>query len=565
MVGGGLLIGYGLFKPRDLLGDPRILPTTVAEIALNAWLKIGADNRITIAVPRVEMGQGVHTALPMLVAEELEIGWSAVNIVQAPIDSVYGNIAMLVDGAPFDAYDNGWLAKSARWSFARLARTVGLNATGGSTSIRDAWLPMRAAGAAARQMLTRAAGVRLGVDSSDLVAANGEVVHAPTARALSYGALAADAAKLEPPTPIELKAPADFAIIGKPVRRLDVPGKVSGDAQFGIDVYHDDMLFASVRSCPVFGGTLVRVDRDALMAQPGVSAVVELHDAVAVVAQTYWHAQEALRNADIEFNHEEHAALSSAGIAERYATAMAEADFPRYENFGDVDAALDSAEHVSAEYRAPFLAHACMEPMNCTVRVDGDRADVWFGNQAPDLLRWIAAQALDLPADKVDVHTMLLGGGFGRRGEPDIVRQAARIARQVPGRAVKLLWSREQDLRHDVYRPAALSRFRARLDDGGRIIAWHNRVACPSVLRGVMTRAFPGVPAGGPDRTSVDGAAFLPYTAEHRRVEHTAVPVGVPVGFWRSVGHSFNAFFTECFVDELALAAGLDPSRVSLE
>lgn len=564
VVGGGLLIGYGLFKPRDLLGDPAVLSVDAGEVALNAWLKIAEDGSVTVAVPRAEMGQGVYTALPMLVAEELDVPWSKVKVEQAPIDGVYGNVVMMIAGAPFDYADEGWLASTARWSMGRLGRVLGLQVTGGSTSVRDGWLPMRTAGAAARDMLVRAAAARLEVHRNDLEVSDGAVMHAETGRSLSFGALAGEAARLDPAPDVQLKSREDYRFLGKPVPRVDVPAKVTGSAEFGIDVRVADQLYAAIKSAPVFGGSLVRVDAAKIQSMPGVAAVVELADAVAVIADSYWHAQSALNAADIEFAAGNNNEVSTSSLFQAYTTALDDGDFFTYESTGNAEEALAEVEVIAAEYRAPLLAHACMEPMNCTVRIDGERAEIWCGNQAPDILRMVAAETLDIPSENVTVHTPLLGGGFGRRGETDFMLRAISIAQTLPGRAIQLIYSREEDIQHDTYRPPATARFRARLDDAGRIVAWHNQIASPSVLQAVLRRTFPKLPTGGPDRTNIEGAAFLAYATPHRRVEHAAVDLPVPIGFWRSVGHSFNAFFTECFMDELAEAAGMDPLKFRL-
>ena len=557
-VGGGLLIGYGLLKPRDLLGDRQLFNSVANETALNAWLRIAADGRVTVAVPRAEMGQGVYTALPMLVAEELDIPWSAVAVEQAPIAKVYGNIAALVSALPLADDDHGWLARAGRFGLAGMARGLGMQVTGGSSSVRDAWLPMRTAGAAARAMLISAAAARLKVPVTELQAADGSVSHAATQRSLSYGALAAEAALLEAPTAVTFKPRAAYRHIGKSLPRLDLPDKITGAAQFGIDVFQSDMLHASIRIAPVFGGRVAQFDRAALEAAPGVQAVIVSDDAVAVVARSWWHAEQALQGAPPNFDDGEHGQDSTESAFVDYGRALDDEHTFVYEDLGETHAMLSAGRVISAEFRVPPLAHACMEPMNCTARLDADQAEIWCGNQAPDLLRLLAAYALKLPQERVHLHTPLLGGGFGRRVEADVMLRALQIARALPGRTVKLVYSREQDIQHDSYRPPVLSRFKARLDAQGNILAWHNAIASPSVSQALLGRMFPRLPLAGPDRSNVEGAAWLAYTVPHRRVEHAACPLALPVGFWRSVGHSQHAFFTECFMDELARAAGRD-------
>lgn len=557
-IGGGLLVGYGLLKPRDLLGDRQLLNTVPAETALNAWLRIAADGRVTVAVPRAEMGQGIYTALPLLVAEELDVPWSAVAVEQAPIAKVYGNIAALVSTLPMSDGDQGWLARSGRFGLQGMARALGMQMTGGSSSVRDAWLPMRTAGATARAMLMSAAAARLNVPVAELVAADDNVLHVASQRSLSYGALAAEAALLDAPGEVRFKPRAEYRHIGKSLPRLDVPDKLTGAAQFGIDVFHSDMLHASIRIAPVFGGRLAKFGRAALEAAPGVQAVVVSDDAVAVVARSWWHAEQALHGTPPDFDDGEHGRDSTERAFADFGRALNDEDTFVYEDHGEARAMLSDGQIISAEFRVPPLAHACMEPMNCTVRVDGSQAEIWCGNQAPDLLRLLAADALGLPQQQVLLHTPLLGGGFGRRVEADVMLRALHIARALPGKTVKLVYSREQDIQHDSYRPPVLSRFRARLDVEGKILAWHNTIASPSVSQATLARAFPRLPLAGPDRSNVEGAAWLAYTVPHRRVEHAACPLALPVGLWRSVGHSQHGFFTECFMDELARAAERD-------
>lgn len=564
-VGGGLIVGYGLFKPRDLLGPADILPVTDTEIALNAWLKIAADGVVTVAVPRAEMGQGVYTALPMLVAEELEVAWSNIRVVQSPIDKLYGNIVAMENAAPFDYDDDGWLASSARWSFGRLGRALGIQITGGSTSVRDAWLPMRTAGAAARAMLLATAAARFGVPVSQCEVATGVIRHLPSQRQLYFGDLAADAAKLDPPRNPRLKPPEAYKLIGHNAQRLDIPSKVDGSAQFAIDVRPEGLLYAAIRICPVFGGRVAGVDSEAARDMTGVIEVVTRDDAVIVIADQYWRARKALAAIEITYTEGEHAELDSATLESRYDEAMADGGAFTYENKGDAETTLERSANVhEATYRAPLLAHACMEPMNCTALVTATGCEIWSGNQAPGIYRQIAATVTGHDEQNVIVHSTLLGGGFGRRAEPDVLLQTIAAAAAVPGRPVQLIWSREDDIQHDTYRPAALSRFRATLDANGNLAAWSNRIVCPSVNQAAIKRTFPSIPAGGPDRTNVEGAAFLAYDVPECRVEHVGLTSPVPVGFWRSVGHSYNAFFTESFIDELAHAASRDPLEFRL-
>ncbi|MEQ8495783.1 MAG: xanthine dehydrogenase family protein molybdopterin-binding subunit, partial [Gammaproteobacteria bacterium] len=326
VLGGGLLIGYGLFRERDLLGSPDLLPVEADEIALNAWLKVAADGRVTVAVPRAEMGQGVYTALPMLVAEELGAAWADVHAEQAPIDKVYGNITVMADAAPLDPHDEGIMATAVRWTLARAGRVLGVQVTGGSTSVRDAWLPMRAAGAAARDMLVRAAAARLEVPPEALEAVDGRIVHAASGRALAFGALASEAAALAPPERFTFRPPQARRLLGKPLPRTDVPAKVDGSARFGCDVRHAGMVYAAIRIAPVFGGALERFDRTALENSPGVIGVIPLADALAVVGRTWWHAEHALAATTVEFSPGPGAGTSHEDLFARYAEALAADD-----------------------------------------------------------------------------------------------------------------------------------------------------------------------------------------------------------------------------------------------
>jgi isoquinoline 1-oxidoreductase subunit beta len=564
LVGGGLLLGYGLGKPRDLLGRGEMFAANGDEVALNAWVKIATDGTVTIAVPRVEMGQGVHTALPMILAEEMDIAWAQVKVEQAAINSLFANIVGWTDLVPWDDADDGAIGVTLRWTYARLARVLGIQVTGGSTSVRDAWLPMRTAGAAARTLLLSAAAQHLVVGYESLTVRDGVISHAASGRSVTFGEMAARAAQLPAPRSVVFKQPGDYTLLGRPLPRLDIPAKIDGSARFGIDTYEPGMLFAAIKASPVFGGKLGKIDVEAIKRAPQILEVVALPDAVAVVANTYWHAQQALNGAEITFD----GPADPGSIEKIYASfeqALSDGSFFPYEDVGDAPSAFQEEPGITAEYRVPLLAHACMEPLNCTARVTADGAEIWCGNQAPDLLQMNAANFLDCARAKVHVHTPYLGGGFGRRSEPDVMLQTLAIARAMPGRLIKLVWSREEDFQHDTYRPPAIVRLQARLAEDGRINAWLHQGISPDISPKFIGRLYPGLPIKGPDRTSVDGAVFLPYAFAERRVEHCAVSVDpVPIGTWRSVGNSQNAFFVESFMDELALAAKQDPMSFRL-
>ncbi|MBS0335248.1 MAG: xanthine dehydrogenase family protein molybdopterin-binding subunit, partial [Proteobacteria bacterium] len=513
------------------------------------------------------MGQGVSTALPTLVAEELDCELAQVRYEQAPVDAVYANGTMLADAVPFRPDDHGWLADIARLSQYRVAELLGVQGTGGSSSVRDAWLLMRHAGAAARTMLVAAAAKRWGVDSKECRTAAGAVLHPASNRRLGYGELAAEAAAMPIPSDVALKDPREFRLLGKAQARLDTPAKVDGSAQYACDVRLPGMRHAAIAQCPVFGGKLKSADFDAAKGKPGVVAVLELAPtsttpaAVAVVADGWWKAKKVLEGMTIAWDEGPHGSLDTAQQRAAYAALLDKGSPRSYETVGDAPGALAGAKRVvEATYEVPYLAHATMEPMNATARVDGGRCEVWAGNQAPSLVQWFAAKTAGVPRDAVTVHTPFLGGGFGRRIEMDIIVQAVSIAAKVPGVPVQLLWSRDEDMRHDAYRPMAASRLRCALAEDGSIAAWHHRIAGQSCTQGLTGRLMPLAESDlMKDKTVAEGAYDLPYAMPNRLVEHVLARQPVPVGYWRSVGHSYNAYFVEAFLDEVAHAAGKDP------
>ncbi|MEQ9640063.1 MAG: xanthine dehydrogenase family protein molybdopterin-binding subunit [Alphaproteobacteria bacterium] len=556
-VGGGLLVGCS----RGGEVSPLAAGAKPGEVALNAWLKIGPEGTCTIAVPRQEMGQGCYTGLAQLVADEIDADWDSVRVEQAPIDGVYANRTMFLDALPFDEHDDGMVANGARWAMTQFAEILGVQLTGGSTSLRDAWGPMRHAGASARAMLVKAAARRLGVPEAELATEKGTVMHAKSGQRLSYGELASAAAQVPPPSEPRLKRPDQFKLIGQDVARVDIPAKTNGTAPYGIDARPEGIIYAAIAMSPTQGGTVLGFDDAAARAMKGVIEVVPVaDDAVAVVAEHYWQARKAVDALAIDWDAGPHAALNDAEIEGWLKAGLDSDDALGYREDGDAAGKLGRAARVvEATYQVPFLAHATMEPHNCTVRFDGDGAEVWCGSQGPTVAQWEASNVLDLAMDDVIVHTPYLGGGFGGRAELTVLRQAARIAMAVPRRPVQLIWSREDDMRHDAYRPAAMARLRAGLDAQGNISGWHARHASPSVSKSFMGRVLPWVASDGPDNSNVDGSADLPYAVADILVDHVATDTPVPVGFWRSVGHSQNAFFTESFVDEVAHAAGRDP------
>lgn len=522
-MGGGLLVGFQLpgCEPKTKTASESKVP---ARFKPNAWLRIASDDTVTVMVGSSEMGQGVMTAIPMLVAEELEADWSKVRAQQAPADLAYTN------------------------------PLIGQQLTGGSTTVRAFWTPVREAGAAARELLISAAAQTWGVKEDRCRAENGVVLHRDSDRRLSYGALADKAATLPVPKAVFLKDPKEFRLLGKSMARLDTPAKVNGSARFGQDVRLEGMLVATVARCPVFGGNVVSFDAGAAKAVPGVRHVVQIDAGVAVVADGFWPAKLGRDLLKVEWNEGALADLDSASIRARFVTAAAKEGVTA-RNEGDAVKALKAdAKRIEAVYEVPYLAHACMEPMNCTAHVRKDGCDIWVPTQAQAGVQKTAARITGLPAESIRVHTTFLGGGFGRRSEQDFVAEAVQVSKAV-GSAVQVMWTREDDTRHDYYRPATYNRLAASLGKDGLPRAWTHHIVGPSI----MTRVFPGSVKEGIDPTSVEGAANLPYAIPNIRVTYTLDDPGVPVGFWRSVGSSQNAFITECFLDELAARAHIDP------
>ena len=534
-IGGGLLLGFTL---------PGRTQGRADRFAPNAFVRIDRDGRVTLIMHKVEMGQGTYTSMPMLLAEELEVDLAQVQLEHAPADD----------------------ALYAEPLF-------GVQETGGSTSVRGNFEPLRRAGAAARTLLVAAAAQTWQVAATSCRAERGEVIHGPTGRRLGYGALVDKAATLPvPPTP-PLKDPKDWTLIGTPAKRLDSPDKVNGTALFGIDVRLPGMKVATLAACPVFGGKLASVDDAKARAVPGVQQVVRLDDAVAVVADHMWAAKQGLAALAIRWDEGPNARLDTADIVQQLAAASQRSGVVA-RNAGDAARAMaGAARKVEAIYEQPFLAHATMEPVNCTVHVRPDGCDIWVGTQVPTFTRTAAAQLTGLPRERVQVHNHLLGGGFGRRLEVDFVRRAVRIAMQVPG-PVKVVWTREEDIQHDMYRPYYYDRIAAGLDERGRPVAWTHRVTGSSIMARVTSELFPKTlrvmravglhqliaTVKGLDVDAVEGAAEPPYTLPNIRVEYVRQePPGVPTAFWRGVGPTHSIFVVESFIDELAAAMQQDP------
>ena len=519
--GGGLLVAFS-FPPLT-----RMDQAAAAEgFAPNGFVRIDRDGRVTIIVCQVEMGQGTFTSCSMLVAEELEVDLSQVQTEQAPpSEALYRN------------------------------QLIGVQMNGGSTSIRAFYEPLRRAGATAREMLLAAAAAAWNVDASTCRAEKGSVIHTPTGRTLDYGALADKAGTMPVPKDVALKEPKDFKLIGTPAKRLDTPDKINGKTIYGIDVKVPGMKFGTIAICPVFGGKLKSVDDSKALAVKDVLQVVRVSDAVAVIAAHTGAAKKGLAALAIEWDDGPHANLTTADIVADMAKAS-EAEGVTVRNDGDVAKALtDTERKVDAIYQVPFLAHTAMEPVNCTVDLRKDGCDIWVGTQVIGRAQAVTAALTDLPPERVIVHNHMLGGGFGRRLEVDFIAKAVEIAKQVDG-PVKVIWSREEDVQHDMYRPYFYTRLHAGLDSSGIPVAWSHRICGSSIV----SRYFPPAFKDGYDFDTVDGAKELPYSIANVRVEYVRhEPPGIPTAWWRSVGPSHNIFVVESFIDELAAAAKKDP------
>ncbi len=527
----GALLGTGLVLGFYLPGCQKkeIIPPASGPFKPNAFIQIAPNDTVTFFINKSEMGQGVYTSLPMLIAEELEVDWKKIKIEAAPVAPEYNH---------------------TQWG--------NLQGTGGSTSIRSTFDQLRTAGASGRMMLVQAAAQIWGVPPASCKVEGGKVLHPKGEKSLSYGTLVGGAAKLQPPKEVPLKPAASFKIIGKPRARLDTPAKVNGTAEFGIDVKRPNLLTAVIARPPVFGATLKEFNGEAAKAVPGVKEVVQVDSGVAVVAESFWAAKLGRDALEIKWDDGPLAKLDSATQGKEYA-ALAQKPGLVAANRGDAAATLAGAgKKIEAVYEMPYLAHAPMEPLNCVADVRADSCEIWVGTQMQTLDRNAAAEVTGLPPEKVTLHTTFLGGGFGRRavGDSHFVREAVQVSKAMQA-PVKVVWTREDDIRGGYYRPRAYHAVRAALGEDNLPSVWQQRIVCQSIVKG--TPFEEGMMKEGIDHTSVEGIIDLSYAVPNLQVEYQMAPAGVPVLWWRSVGHSFTAFVKECFVDELASAAGQDP------
>jgi len=524
-VGGGLLVSW--YLPLPSAGAERAAAGE-NQVALNAFVRIGTDESVTVIASHSEMGQGVYTSLPMLLNEELEADWSKIRVEAAPVDKVYNH------------------------------PIFGMQMTGGSTTSPAEWERYRKMGALARTMLVAAAAQQWKVDAASCQVEKGVVLHRATGQRATYGSLANAAAQLTPRAEVKLKDAKSFTLIGKPTRRLDTPSKTNGSAQFGLDVSLPGMLTAVVARPPVFGGKVAKFDASEALKVPGVKAVEQVESGVAVIAERFWPAKVGRDKLVVEWDLGPNAGMSTEQMTRDFAE-QAKSPGVVAKKTGDPESALKTAaKTITAEYDVPYLAHAMMEPLNCVVDLHADGCEIWTGTQFETVDRANAAQVAGLPPEKVQIHTTLLGGGFGRRANPasDFVREAVHVAK-VAKAPVKVVWTREDDLQGGWYRPMWHDRFVAGLDANGEPLAWTHTIVGQSIMQGTLFEAF-GI-KDGVDSTSVEGAADLLYGIPNLQVDLHSPKIGVPVQWWRSVGHSHTGFSVEAFLDEVAHAGGKDP------
>ncbi len=568
---GAAAIGAGAafvaWRASEPLENPFEGKLSAGDATLNPFVLIAADGTVTVVVPRAEMGQGVMTTLAALVAEELDLGLSDIAVIHGPASETYYNGAMITSAMPVEPWEEGAMADGFRQIGDFAGRMLGIQATGGSTSTRDAFDRMRIAGACARETLKATAAEVWNVDPSRLQTRGGLVIDPSVPRSVRYAELAAAAALREPVADVRPRDPSEWKILGRSQARVDIPAKVKGAPIFGIDVTLPDMLYGTVAMGPLPGMKVEDADRNAALAVPGVRAVAPISTAYGegygIIADSTWTAFKARQALAARWTGG--AALGGQALDQAFATAFDADDDDVHRDDGDVDEILsddDPAGLVTAEYVLPPLAHATMEPMNATARFKDGVLDIWCGNQGPTMVRDQCADALGIDKENCRVHTMMLGGGFGRRAETDFALYAAILADRSDGRPVKVTWPREEDTRNDLYRPPARARCRARLTADGQIAAIDMRLASPSVMKSLSGRI--GIPAFGMDTTMSEGAANQLYEIANLRVSTPLVDTPLPVGFWRSVGNSTNAFFMECFLDEVAKAAGRDPLEMRL-
>ena len=538
LAGGALAVGVAI-RPGNRASKVEPFMAAEEETILNIWLKIAPDNTITAIIPHAEMGQGVHTPLAMMLAEEMNADWSKIRFEEAPAHKEYANYA-LIKGFIAGGMDfPGFMIDTVNGLMLTAGKQMNIQITGGSASVRFTGREaMCVAGATARIMLEKAAAETWQVPREELVVKNSFISHPASERKAPFADFAEKAASFSAPDKPELKSIDDYTIVGTSPARFDIPAKVDGTASFGIDVVLPGMKYATIKAAPVFGSKVKSIDPASISDMPGVQKVVELEGAVAVIADGYWRAKQALDQLEFEYETTDHGNVSQQDIFNQFVQDLENGKKKKDLKKGNVKSALEgAAKVVEAEYRIPYLAHATMEPMNCTALVKDESCEIWVGCQNPLGFANDVAKILDFSISQVTVHNQLLGGGFGRRSETDVAKQAVLIAKEVDY-PVKLIWSREEDIRHDYYREANVSRFKAGLDESGMPVAWDNQFV------------YKHHPKEAP---------YIPYGVKNQFVHYVESKTHVPWGNWRSVDHSMHGFFTESFIDELAHAAGKDP------
>ncbi len=565
LIGSAAVVGgvaFGVYKLRQTQANPLLDELPPGATALTPYVRIDGQG-VTLITPRAEMGQGIHTTLAALVAEELDVAWDSIRVEHGPLGAAYYNRALVEHNVPFSDLDHSVAAQAMRGAMGVTAKLLPMQITGGSSNVADLFDRMRVAGAAARFALVAAAAQKLGLPAAQLKTDNGNVL-APDGRRLSYAELAPAAAQIDLPDSPPLKARAQWRYLGQSMPRVDMVAKCTGTATFGIDVRRPGMVFATVRMNPAKGAALVKFDATAAQAMRGVLKVVELPGGIAVIANNTWRAFQAIQAVQCEWAEPGYPGNTAAMMKDIVASMDERHRDSRLRDDGNVDQALASATVTAvleAEYRVPFLAHATMEPMNAVALLKDGQLDIWAGLQNPTGARDLAAKAAGLDPSQVHVHVTLMGGGFGRRLEADYVVQAAQLAVAVAGQPVKLTWRREEDMAQDFYRPAAVARLRGTTAEK-QVRALDVQVASLSVVESNLGRL--GLPALGPDAKIIEGAYDQPYGIAHYRATAYRAPAGRPVSYTRSVGNSYNAFFIESFIDELAAQAGADPLAMRL-
>lgn len=560
LIGSAAIVGgvaFGVYKTRQTPPNP--LKAGPGEAALNPFVFIDQSG-VTLIAPRAEMGQGVRTTWAALIAEELDVDLADIQVLHGPPAKAYYNSALIADALPNKGYDISPFMHGVGQALGEMGKLVNAQLTGGSSSMKDGFERMRHAGASARETLKQAASDRLGVPRDQLKTARGQVI-APDGHQIPYSDLAEAAASIDPPR-VGLRDPSEWRLLGTTQLRVDMVEKITGTAEFGIDVRPEGMKFASLRINPNLGGGMAGFDATKALAMPGVEKAVDLGRGVAVVASNTWLAMQAVEAVEIDWEQAPYPSDTDA-IFNKIAAGFEGGANSTLRDDGDVADIPQGATTLTAEYRVPFLAHAAMEPLNATALFTDTALEIWCGTQAPTLAQWKCAKAAGLDADTVTLHTTYLGGGFGRRSEFDFPVYATQVAMAMPGTPVQLTWSREEDMRHDLYRPGAMARYSGAISQG-KAVMLDGQISAQSVMFSTADRMF-GLPAAGPDKVLVDGAFNQPYAIPNQRVRGYLADLAVPVGSWRSVGASHNGFFHETFIDEMAVAAGRDPLAFRLE